>query len=58
VKRERQTGPSGQPSASETAWWKRIVGVFKDDPEFEKAMRLGREYRRSLREEEEAEETG
>lgn len=32
-----------------TAWWKRIVGVFQDDPEFEEAMRLGRAYRESLR---------
>ena len=30
-------------------WWKKIVGVYKDDPEFEEAMRLGREYRESLR---------
>ena len=33
----------------ETAWWKGIVGVFQDDPEFEAAMRLGRAYRESLR---------
>jgi hypothetical protein len=38
-----------QPSAGETAWWKKIVGVYKNDPEFEEAMRLGREYRESLR---------
>ena len=30
-------------------WWRRIVGVYKDDPEFDEAMRLGREYRESLR---------
>ena len=30
-------------------WWKKIVGKYKDDPEFEEAMRLGREYRESLR---------
>ena len=30
-------------------WWKRIVGAFADDPEFDEAMRLGREYRESLR---------
>ena len=29
--------------------WRKVVGVFKDDPEFEEAMRLGREYRESLR---------
>ena len=32
-----------------TPWWKRIVGVYRDDPEFEEAMRLGREYRESQR---------
>ena len=26
-------------------WWKRIAGVFADDPAFDEAMRLGREYR-------------
>ncbi|HLK58550.1 MAG TPA: DNA adenine methylase [Chthonomonadaceae bacterium] len=31
--------------AAETAWWKKIVGIYKDDPEFEEAMRPGREYR-------------
>lgn len=35
--------PNGQP------WWQQIVGTFADDPAFEEAMRLGREYRESLR---------
>lgn len=30
-------------------WWEHIVGAFADDPAFEEAMRLGREYRESLR---------
>ncbi len=30
-------------------WWEQIVGAFADDPAFEEAMRLGREYRESLR---------
>lgn len=30
-------------------WWKRIVGVYKNDPEFDEAERLGKEYRESLR---------
>lgn len=31
-------------------WWKQIVGTFADDPAHEEAMRLGREYRLSQRE--------
>lgn len=30
-------------------WWKHIVGSFANDPAFEEAMRLGRQYRESLR---------
>lgn len=29
--------------------WRSIVGTFADDPMFDEAMRLGREYRESLR---------
>lgn len=39
---------NAQPSTGETAWWKKIVGIYMDDPEFEEAMRLGRKYRESL----------
>jgi hypothetical protein len=35
---------------SETAWWKKRMGVFADDPAHEEAMRLGREYRLAQRE--------
>ena len=46
---------SGQEAVPvEGAWWKRIVGVFQDDPEFEAAMQLGRAYRESLRPHEES----
>lgn len=31
-------------------WWKQIVGTFADDPAHEEAMRLGREYRLSQKE--------
>lgn len=37
------------PSLNSDPWWKKIIGVYKDDPEFVEAMRLGREYRESLR---------
>lgn len=30
-------------------WWKEIAGIFAGDPDFLEAMRLGREYRESLR---------
>lgn len=33
-----------------TAWWKARAGIFADDPAHEEAMRLGREYRLSQRE--------
>lgn len=49
---EAQVSRLSQQEAAATAdaaWWKRIVGVFQDDPEFEAAMRLGRAYRESLR---------
>jgi hypothetical protein len=35
--------PTEQPS------WEEIRGTFKDDAIYEEAMRLGREYRKSLR---------
>jgi hypothetical protein len=38
----------GQTDASKP-WWERIAGSFKDDPVYEKAMKLGRQYRRSQR---------
>jgi hypothetical protein len=30
-------------------WWRAIQGGFANDPAFKEAMRLGREYRESLR---------
>ncbi len=32
-----------------TPWWESILGTFADDPAYDEAMRLGREYRESLR---------
>jgi hypothetical protein len=29
-------------------WWERIAGTFKDDPVYDRAMELGRQYRKSL----------
>jgi hypothetical protein len=36
-------------STDEIPWWKKIVGIYKDDPDFEEAMRLGRAYRERQR---------
>jgi hypothetical protein len=30
-------------------WWERIAGTFQDDPIYERAMELGRKYRRAQR---------
>jgi hypothetical protein len=30
-------------------WWERIAGTFEKDPIYEKAMKLGREYRKAQR---------
>ena len=35
--------------AGEPRGWRRIVGIFKDDPEFEEAVKAGREWRESSR---------
>lgn len=37
------------PQPESKPWWEKIVGTFADDPDFLEAMRLGREYRESLR---------
>ena len=38
-------------------WWEQISGAFKDCPEFEEAMRLGRKWRDSQRMEYDEEDT-
>ena len=30
-------------------WWERIAGIFADNPAYNEAMQLAREYRESLR---------
>lgn len=37
------------PANFQKPWWRQIAGIFANDPAFEEAMRLGREYRESLR---------
>jgi hypothetical protein len=37
-------------SASSTKpWWEKVTGTFADTPAYDEAMKLGREYRESLR---------
>lgn len=37
---ERETSPP---------WWEQIVGTFENDPLYDHAMRLGQQYRQSVR---------
>ncbi len=32
---------------NEIPWWKQRIGMFADNPAYDEAMRLGREYRES-----------
>jgi hypothetical protein len=54
VTRLKQARPNGAEPPQ--PWWEAIWGTFKDDPEYEEAMRLGREYRESLRPKDEEDE--
>jgi hypothetical protein len=31
-----------------TPWWEQIAGTFENDPIYEQAMQLGRQYRQAL----------
>ncbi len=39
----------GAEGGEQYPWWKETAGIFADDPAFEEAMRLGREWRESFR---------
>ena len=39
----------GKNTDGNEPWWRRIAGTFEGDPIYAEAMRLGREYRESLR---------
>ena len=45
VARLKEALPRG--AAAQKPWWEEIRGTFKDDPHYEEAMRLGREWRAS-----------
>jgi len=40
---------AGNKSQSAVAWWEKMFGSFADSEGFEEAVRLGKEYRESLR---------
>jgi hypothetical protein len=38
-----------QQKSAEAPWWEEILGSFANDPAYDEAMQLGRQYRESLR---------
>ena len=44
----------GKQPPERERWWEKIAGTFADSEDYEEAMRLGREWRQSQREPEEA----
>lgn len=45
-------GEGATPAAESTGdlpWWEKIAGRFENDPDYDRAMELGRAYRESLR---------
>ena len=54
---ERLKQERSEDAESSQPWWKPIRGTFKDDAAYAEAMRLGREYRQSLRPQDDAAET-
>lgn len=45
LKAQLQSAPA---KTQEKPWWQEILGSFANDPDYDEAMRLGREYRESL----------
>ena len=41
---------NSRPKTTTKPWWDEIAGTFADDPAYDEAMRLGREYLVSQRE--------
>ncbi len=39
---------NGHTAEEEMPWWEKRWGLFDNDPDYEKAMELGRQYRESL----------
>lgn len=45
-----------ESAAARKPWWEEIRGIFKDDPHYEEAMRLGREWRAAQKPEHDAQD--
>ena len=45
--REELRGKNGQAKEPEKPWIEKVYGAFANDPVYDEAMRLGREYRES-----------
>jgi hypothetical protein len=49
---------TSEKSQGDLPWWEKIFGTFADSEEYEAAMRLGKEYRESLRPKDDGEGDG
>jgi hypothetical protein len=38
-----------EPNRADLPWWEEIAGTFSENPAYDEAMKLGREYRESDR---------
>ncbi|MGH9834287.1 MAG: hypothetical protein ACREBD_29135 [Blastocatellia bacterium] len=45
----RLKGQANGVADSDLPWWEKRWGMFDNDPDYDKAMELGRKYRESLR---------
>ena len=44
---ELQQAKVSDKSDEDVPWWKRIIGIYANSPEFEEAVKFGREWRES-----------
>lgn len=49
VARLKEKVVNGKEAEPKMPWWEERWGIFDNDPDYEKAMGLGRQYRESLR---------
>ena len=47
LQREKEQNQAQDKAAEEPRGWRRIVGIFADNPAFEEAVHYGREWRES-----------